>query len=197
MMDSEELSKWAQVVFIVGASLTLPFLVLDILWSSDVINKYPLAVEYYPAFIATTMGVFIALLVEELLTSSRQEKRMQAIQGILRNELKRMQEIVSRQKGNHIDTQVWDSLINSGHASLLPTNLQEELFEIYARAKALNADTTRARDTAETQQKTPSEDTERPHFEISGRISKKEQELGKILEEFLASDKLEDSKEHQ
>ena len=143
------------------------------------------------------MGVFIALLVEEILTSSRQEKHMQAIQGILRNELKRMQELVSKRKGYLIDTQVWDSLINSGDASLLPTNLQEELFEIYASAKALNAETAQARYAAETYQRTPSEDTDRPYLEIPNRISKKEEELERILEEFLASDKLEDKQEHQ
>ncbi len=63
---------------------------------------------------------------------------MGEMKKILMKELQRMYNLVGERKGNYLDTQVWDSLINSGDASLLSTELQDVLFEIYTKARALN-----------------------------------------------------------
>ncbi|MFW9810388.1 MAG: hypothetical protein ACFFE6_13500 [Candidatus Thorarchaeota archaeon] len=190
MTKSSTLFGWGFYIIFIGALIASIFWITDILWGSDVISNFPQTLEYYPAFIATAMGVFFALVLQEALTLSKQEKRMDEMQKILRKELQRMQDLVSERKGNHLDTQVWDSLINSGDVSLLPTELQDELFEVYAKARAMNIEANRARDAAEAYRRQPTEDTEKAHKELSIRISEKEVELGNTLHIFLNSKKL-------
>ena len=159
--------------------------------ASAAINQYPQTLEYYPAFIATAMGVFLALIIQEALTVSKQEKRMVAMKKILLKELQRMLSLVGERKGNHLDTQVWDSLIYSGDASLLSPELQDSLFEIYAMARSQNIETSRARDAAEAHRREPTAATKQAHVDISIRIAEKELELYNILNTFVNSKKLE------
>ena len=178
-------------MIIAGCLIAGVFWLTDSVWGPDVINRYPQTLEYYPAFIATAMGVFLALIIQEALTVSKQEKRMEAMQKILLKELQRMLSLVSERKGNHLDIQVWDSLIYSGDASLLIPELQDNLFEIYTMARALNIKTSRARDAAEAHRREPTADTKQAHVDISIRITDKELELYNILNTFLKSNMLE------
>ena len=172
-------------MIITGVAISGVFLVLDIILGSVMISNYLLTLEYYPAFIATGVGVLIALVLQEALTTSKQEKRMEEMGKILTKELQRMYDLVIERKGNHLDTQVWDSLISSGHASLFPTELQDVLFEIYPKVGALNIETSRARDAAEAHRRQPTEDTKRAHIELSIRIDSMELDLQNILHSFL------------
>ena len=191
LTDSPTLFKWSFYIIIAGVIIAAVFWIMDALWGSDVISNFPQTLEFYPAFIATAMGVLLALMLQEALAQSKQEKRMGEIQSILRKELQRMLDLVAERKGNHLDTQVWDSLINSGDASLFSPELQDELFEIYAMARALNIETSRTRDAAEAYRRQPNEDTEKAHIELSIRISEKELKMENRLDKFLKLNKLE------
>ncbi len=192
MSKSRTLFNWSAIVIFAGCAIAFTFLVTDSIWGPDVINRYPQTLEYYPAFIATAMGVFLALIIQEAFTLSKQEKRMVAMQKILLKELQRLLNLLGEGKGNHLDVQVWDSLIYSGDASLLSPELQDNLFEIYAMTRALNIETSRARDAAEAHRREPTTDTRQAHIDISIRISGKELELYNILNTFVSSKKLED-----
>ncbi len=192
MSKSESLFKWSTYMFIAGCLIAVAFWLNDVVWGLDIINRFPLTLEYFPAFIATVMGVFLALIIQEALTVSKQEKRMVAIQKILLKELQRMFSLVGEGKGNHLDIQVWDSLIYSGDASLLSPELQDNLFEIYSMARAQNIETSRARDAAEAHRRNPTAETKQAHVDISIRIADKELELYNILNTFVSSKKLED-----
>ncbi len=104
MNKSGVLYKWSATVFIIGAVLTVVFIIADCLWSPEVVANYPLTLEYYPAFITTAGGVLFALILGKAMTASKQEKRMKQMQKILRKELKRMRVLVQPQKGNHLHT---------------------------------------------------------------------------------------------
>ncbi len=65
-------------------------------------------------------------------------------------------------------------------------------FEIYAMARSLNIETSRARDAAEAHRREPTADTRQAHIDISIRISEKELELYNILNTFVSSKRLED-----
>lgn len=197
MSKSGTLFNWSAVIIIAGCLIAGTFWLTDSVWGPEVINRYPQTLEYYPAFIATAMGVFLALIIQEAFTVSKQEKRMAAMQKILLKELQRMLSLVGKRKGNHLDTQVWDSLIYSGDASLLSPELQDNLFEIYAMVRAQNIETLRARDTAEAHRREPTADTKQAHVNISIRIADKELELYNILTTFLKSNMLEDQHEEK
>ena len=192
MSRSKTLFNWSMGAIVMGILFAGLLWLVDNGFGSDVINRYPLTLEYYPAFIATAMGVFVALILQEAFTAAKQEKRMVAMQKILLKELQRMFSLVGERKGNHLDTQVWDSLINSGDASLLTTELQDDLFDIYAMTGALNIETSRARDAAEAHRREPTEDTKKAHIDLSIRINGKELDLYNALNTFLKSNKLKD-----
>ena len=73
-------------------------------------------------------------------------------------------------KGNYLDTQVWDSLINWGDSTLLTTELQDDLFDIYAIVQSQNIETSRARDAAEAYRREPNMATIKAHSDFSTRI---------------------------
>ena len=193
MTKSSSIFNWSWIVLFLGIFIAGVFWILDSLIGSETIFNFPLTLEYYPAFIATAMGVFFALILQEAMTSSKQEKRMDEMQKILRKEIQRIHDLAAKKKGNHLDTQVWDSLIYSGDVSLLPPDLQDELFEVYFLIKALNIESKRARDAAEAKRLYPFEDTQKAHLELSIRINEKESELCKIIHDFLQSNKLKGS----
>ena len=172
MNRSETLFNWSVAVIIIGCLIAGSFWILDSIWGPAAINQYPQTLEYYPAFIATAMGVFLALIIQEALTVSKQEKRMVAMKKILLKELQRMLSLVGERKGNHLDTQVWDS-------------------QIYAMARSQNIETSRARDAAEAHRREPTAATKQAHVDISIRIAEKELELYNILNTFVNSKKLE------
>ncbi len=177
-------------VMIVGAVIAVLFYFADVGVGAELIRQYPQALEYYPAFIATAMGVLLALLLEEALSLSKQEKRIEGMKDILKKEIERMHALVAQRKGNYLNTQVWDSLVNSGDVSSLQTDLLGDLFEVYEKAKSLNIETSRLRDAAEAHRRMPSEDTKAAHTQLSIQIDEKELQLQNAIGKFLKSKKL-------
>jgi len=97
--------------------------------------------NYVPEFAVTVIGVIMALTLEQTVISRRNEKRLSDIQKVIRKELLRAQGVVEEGEGHYIETQVWDSLINSGDAAKLPVNLQDDLFELYSDLREYNTRT--------------------------------------------------------
>lgn len=103
-------------------------------------ESLPLLLEYFPAFIATLLGVYIGISLESWYREGERSDRAKDINLILMDEIERMIAYLEPAKGNFLQTQVWDALISSGEISLIDTKLQRRLFEIYDTVKNLNID---------------------------------------------------------
>jgi hypothetical protein len=139
----------------------------------------------------------LAISLERWELAKSDQTRIVAMKGILRRELNRMQIAIDARKGNYLDTQVWTSLVNSGDAALLLTELQGQLFDFYAEVNAHNIETSRLRDAAEADRREPTIDTMFAHSELSPRITVKERKLSMRLRKLLASKMMEEVEEGQ
>lgn len=170
---------------------TIAFFIVDLMTGTSYIANY------LPELMAVFVGVFLALSLEQWELAKHNQTRIDAMKRIVRKELVRMQEAVNARKGNYLESQVWTSLVNSGDAALLPTELQEQLFDIYAEANAHNIETSRLRDAAEAKRRDPTIAIVQAHIELSIRIDKKELDLSNKLHQFLASGVLDEDTESQ
>lgn len=137
-MDLDQLNRLASTIIFAGVIIALILLYQDMQWGADLVTQYPLALEYYPAFLATSIGVLLALVLEEAITASKRENRISALKKILEKEMQRIHSLVKDEKKEILYTPVWDSMVNSGDVSYLPTEMQDELFDIYTQVKSLN-----------------------------------------------------------
>jgi len=108
-------------------------------WASDQLSATSYAANYAPELAATSVGVFVALSAEQYLVARAKERRIAELRKVVRQEIERMRDAVNAHEGKYLETAVWTSLVNSGNAALFPIELQERLFELYAKARVINS----------------------------------------------------------
>lgn len=108
-------------------------------WAIDQLSATLYATNYAPELAATSAGVFVALSAEQYLVARAKERRIVELRKVVRQEIERMRDAVNAHEGKYLETAVWTSLVNSGNAALFPVELQERLFELYAKARAINS----------------------------------------------------------
>ena len=115
-------------------------------WAIDQLSATLYATNYAPELAATSVGVFVALSAEQYLVARAKERRIVELRKVVRQEIERMRDAVNAHEGKYLETAVWTSLVNSGDAALFPVELQEKLFELYAKARTINSLSERVRD---------------------------------------------------
>lgn len=186
MRESEEIYRTAALVLIVGAIIfPIFFAAFDAIWGQYA-TSFPFSLEYFPAFFATSIGVFLALFLDSFLKKRGEEESMTGIQEIIENELQRAVNSLKKGKGNLIDIQVWDSLINSGRASLLPIDMQKLLFDIYADIRAHNFEAILTREDGDDFRSDPTEVKKLKWIQSSERLLGKERVLQERISSFLS-----------
>lgn len=131
-----EASQWIRILYI--SALTAG-LVGVLFWAGDQSSATSYFANYAPELAATTVGIFVALSAERYLVARAKERRIVELRKVVRQEVERMREAVNAHEGKYLETAVWTSLVNSGDAALFPVELQERLFELYAKARVINS----------------------------------------------------------
>lgn len=148
-----------------------------------------------PGALSVLFGIVLGLSVNQTLKAKRDESRARAIEILLKeDEIQRMHTLVSAKKCNFLETQTWQSLIQSGDVAILKMSLQRILFEFYAKVNVHNIETKELRQVAIEANKPMSISDERhraaqnQHRGLSIRVLEKEKKLKEKIEEIIGSD---------
>jgi hypothetical protein len=132
MSASKKLYHWSY--WIMGAFIFMWLSMVIIDWLSG----SALAPAFYTEFTAGALGVFLGLLLGMAKDEQKREKRIPEVVRIVRQELLRMKMALYVQKSIPLIMDAWTALVNSGDTKILPSDIQESLFSVYAHAKGLD-----------------------------------------------------------
>ena len=138
-----EASQWIKILCLSALVATL---VGVLFLFSDQSSTTSYAANYAPELAAASVGVFVALSAEQYLIALAKERRIAELRKVVGQKIIRMRDAVNAHDGKYLETAAWTSLVNSGDASLFPVELQERLFELYAKARVINSLSERVRD---------------------------------------------------
>jgi len=168
-------------------------LCLGVFWIAEMFipqgwpEEHPFYIEFLPSSIATFLGVMLGLFLERGWVARKEEERTGEMLTLVERELDRMFALAKPMIGNHLDIQVWDSMINSGDVSKLALEVQDRLFEFYSGVRAHNIETARLRELAEAYRRDRTDTAKSAWEEASRRLSLKEQNLVESIKQILVS----------
>jgi hypothetical protein len=132
--QNESAKWWRFVVFALGAGIIFipSFLVIDWYYQTGLFESY--TAEFFAGFV----GVTLALGLERYRSSNERRNRIAELQGLLKQELERMLELLSQDEFRLLDWKVWESLVRSGEVIHMRTEIQTKLFGLYAEIDSYN-----------------------------------------------------------
>jgi hypothetical protein len=167
MKRSDRIWKILRYAVIAGFSITVLFFIIGI----------EIGFSYLVEFVAGSFGVFMGFLFVLWAEAKKGEDRVPELVQIICNELERIKEIAPSTEARHLPTQVWTSLVNAGDSALLPTEIQERLYDIYADVAELNIQHEREREANDTWSRTGEE----KHREVYVNLAIPNREAGTNL----------------